>query len=64
MKIVLLCNWGMSTSLLVNKMKAEIQSRNIEATVEAMPFEDLDKVIEDSDVILLGPQVKLHRSLQ
>ncbi len=58
MKIVLLCNWGMSTSMLVNKMKAEIQSRNIEATIEAKPFEDLDKVIEGYDVILLGPQVK------
>lgn len=58
MKIVLLCNWGMSTSMLVNKMKTEIQSRKIDATVEAMPFEDLDKAIKNYDVILLGPQVK------
>ncbi len=57
MKILLACNAGMSTSLLVQKMKKEAASRGLDATIEAGPLaKELDKV-QDADVLLLGPQI-------
>ncbi|HHW01296.1 MAG TPA: PTS sugar transporter subunit IIB [Thermoanaerobacterales bacterium] len=63
MKILLLCNAGMSTSLLVEKMKKEAKNLDIEAVIDALPIEDLDKVIDNYDVILLGPQVKFKERM-
>lgn len=64
MKILLLCNAGMSTSLLVQKMKKEAVSRNIgDMVIDALPIEDLDKVIDTFDVVLLGPQVKYKEKM-
>ncbi|MGB9813797.1 MAG: PTS sugar transporter subunit IIB [Thermovenabulum sp.] len=63
MKILLLCNAGMSTSLLVEKMKKEAQNCNDDVFIEAYPVEDLDKVADNFDVILLGPQVKFKEKM-
>lgn len=63
MKILLLCNAGMSTSLLVEKMKKVAENMAIEAVIDALPIEDLDKVIDDYDVLLLGPQVKFKEKM-
>ncbi len=64
MKVLLLCAAGMSTSLLVSKMKKEAVARNLDAVViDALPIEDLDKVIDGYDVILLGPQVKYKEKM-
>ena len=38
MKILLVCAAGMSTSLLVNKMKEEVKNRNLEAEIWAIPL--------------------------
>ena len=35
-KILLLCSAGMSTSILVKKMKESAEKRNIEAEIEAV----------------------------
>ena len=58
MKILLLCNAGMSTSLLVKKMKAEAEERGIEnIEIEARSALELPGLIETYDVFLLGPQL-------
>ena len=36
-KILLVCSAGMSTSLLVNKMKSASQDMNVEVEIEALP---------------------------
>lgn len=55
--IILVCAQGMSTSLLVSKMKKAAQEAGQEVYIEAMPY-DAFKVYEgDTDVLLLGPQV-------
>lgn len=59
-KIFLCCAAGMSTSMLVERMKQSASSRNIEVTIEAVPVSDFDQIITDADVILLGPQVKFQ----
>ena len=57
-KILLCCAAGMSTSLLVNKMKAAAELKGIEAEIWAEPLENVNAEITKADVVLLGPQVK------
>lgn len=58
MNILLVCAAGMSTSLLVRKMEEEASKRGIEVKIAAKPIDDLENVIADYDVILVGPQIK------
>lgn len=59
MDILLVCSGGMSTSLLVNKMTKEGQKREMnDLKVEADSVDNLDKIIDKYDVVLLGPQVQ------
>lgn len=56
-KILLVCNAGMSTSMLVQKMIKVAKEKGIEVTIEAIPSTDLSKCWQSADVILLGPQI-------
>ena len=49
---------GMSTSLLVNRMKEAAETKEIEFLIEAHPVGQIEKYGEAADVILLGPQVR------
>ena len=55
MKIMLCCNAGMSTSLLVQKMQKEVVARGEEVAIEARPMNEAMDHINEADVILLGP---------
>lgn len=55
MKILLVCNAGMSTSLIVEKMK-EYAIDSIE--IEAHPISYLAEHITEWDVVLIGPQIR------
>ena len=57
-RIVLCCAAGMSTSMLVNKMKAEAQQRALGLEIYAVPVAEFERELPNADVILLGPQVK------
>ena len=57
MKIRLFCNAGMSTSLLVEKMKEAAKAEGLDADIVAYPLNELDRHIEGIDVALLGPHV-------
>ncbi|PLR32063.1 PTS sugar transporter subunit IIB [Chimaeribacter californicus] len=59
-KIVLCCAAGMSTSMLVQRMRQEAEKRQIEVDIEAVPVSDFELIVKDADVILLGPQVKFQ----
>ncbi|WP_326511498.1 PTS sugar transporter subunit IIB [Clostridium intestinale] len=56
-KILLVCNAGMSTSILVQKMKKVAEQKSIEVIIEAIPSTDLSQFWQSSDVILIGPQI-------
>lgn len=58
MKILLACNAGMSTSLLVQKMRKEAQAQGIDATIDAEPLGPALDDVKDYDVLMLGPQIK------
>ncbi len=57
-KILLCCAAEMSTSLMVNKMKAAAESKGIEAEIWAEPLEKAKEEFPKADVVLLEPQVK------
>lgn len=61
-KIVLLCSAGMSTSLLVNKMREYAKSINKEIEIDAYPISEASEQAADADVILLGPQVRFQQA--
>lgn len=55
---LLVCATGMSTSLLVNRMKEIAETKEIEFQIEAHPVGQIEKYGEAADDILLGPQVR------
>lgn len=57
-RILLVCSAGMSTSMMVNKMKEAAASRGIEAEIWAVADAQAKTEIEKADVMLLGPQVR------
>ncbi|MFQ6792592.1 PTS sugar transporter subunit IIB [Thomasclavelia sp.] len=57
-RIMLACAGGMSTSLLMNKMKDEAKKRGLEISVDAIGEKTIDQHLGEFDVLLLGPQVR------
>ncbi|KYP96394.1 PTS sugar transporter subunit IIB [Rosenbergiella epipactidis] len=55
--IYLFCSAGMSTSLLVTKMREQANKYEVPVTIEAFPETLLAEKGEQADVILLGPQI-------
>ena len=56
-KVVLLCAAGMSTSLLVNKMRDAAKEEGYDCEINAYALATA-KEHTDADVVLLGPQVR------
>lgn len=57
MKIKLFCAAGMSTSMLVNKMKKAAEAKGLDVFIQAYPESKMIIETNDCDVALLGPQV-------
>lgn len=58
MKILLACSSGMSTSLLVSKMKDAAREKGIEAEIWAVAQDKAESDMEKADVLLIGPQMR------
>lgn len=58
MKIMLACAQGLSTSLLVEKMKEEATAAGKEHTIWAVDVSKIESELGNFDVLLLGPQVQ------
>ncbi len=58
LNIILCCASGMSTSLLVEKMKKSAHQQNIKVDIWAVSTEEIKDNALKADVILLGPQVR------
>lgn len=56
--ILLACSAGMSTSLLVGKMKEVADAKGIEVNIWAVSQDKAMKEIENADVLLIGPQMR------
>lgn len=55
--ITLVCAAGMSTSMLMSKMKSSAKRMGIEAQIVAMSESSFNDYKEPTEVLLLGPQV-------
>ncbi|MET3698795.1 PTS system cellobiose-specific IIB component [Bacillus oleivorans] len=58
MKIILVCSAGMSTSMLVQRMRKAADEKGVSATIQATSEADLANHLDQTDVILVGPQVR------
>ncbi|QNR21037.1 PTS sugar transporter subunit IIB [Exiguobacterium sp. Helios] len=58
MNILLVCSAGMSTSILVRKMREQAVIQGLDVTIEAIPESELSHHLDQTDVILIGPQVR------
>ena len=58
MKLLLVCNAGMSTSMLVSKIESAAKDQGIDIEVAACPLTQAEKIIDEWDVVMLGPQVR------
>ena len=52
--IILLCAAGMSTSLLVQKIRDAAEKRNYECTVNAYAIAEAESLKDQADIMLLG----------
>ena len=59
--ILLVCNAGMSTSFLVNKMNEAAKGTGVEVNIKALPVAECKNVIDTVDIVLLGPQVRFQK---
>ncbi|WP_300382417.1 PTS sugar transporter subunit IIB [Clostridium sp.] len=57
LKIMLVCSSGMSTSLLVSKMREAAKKQGIEVEIDATGASQISSKT-DVDIVLLGPQVR------
>ena len=62
-KIFLCCAAGMSTSMVVNKMKQAATQKGIEAEIIAVAMEEFDSTLPKYDCCLLGPQSNRYDGL-
>lgn len=59
MNILLVCASGMSTGLLVNKMREAGEKRNLpNFDIFACSVDELEKYINNYDVVLVAPQIR------
>ncbi|MGX9742489.1 PTS sugar transporter subunit IIB [Pseudocitrobacter corydidari] len=56
--ILLICNEGMSTGYLCNKMNEIALAQGINARARAVPESALEGHYKDVDVVMIGPQIK------
>ena len=56
-RITLVCAGGMSTSLLVTKMNLAAAAEGIDVKIRAVAESDFGEYANDTDILLLGPQV-------
>ena len=59
-EIMLVCNAGMSTSMLVTKMQKAAEAQGVEAKIWAVSLSEVDENVKNNNIqaILVGPQVK------
>lgn len=62
LNITLICHYGASTGMLAKNIQEAAKLRNIEANVHAYGQSELKRVAPQSDVILVGPQLKFEQA--
>lgn len=64
-RVLIVCSWGMSTSLLVESMLAAAATAKNELVVEALSAGEYAARVEECDVVLIAPQIRhLRKSIE
>ncbi len=64
-RVLIVCSWGMSTSLLVESMLTAAHTSKIELTVEALSAGEYAARVDTCDVVLIAPQIRhLRKSIE
>jgi PTS system cellobiose-specific IIB component len=64
-RVLIVCSWGMSTSLLVDSMLSAAEACKRELTVEALSAGEYIAKIDACDVVLIAPQIRhLRKSIE
>lgn len=58
MKVLLVCFAGMSTSIMMKKMKDSAAKKEIDLDISAVPLSEFQDNLDGVEAILLGPQVR------
>jgi PTS system cellobiose-specific IIB component len=58
--VVLFCANGMSTGMLVNRMRDVAKEENVDLNINAYALAKVSRYIQDADIVLLGPQVRFE----
>lgn len=63
MKIILICNLGMSSGLMGEKLKSAAAELGIDAEVNAIAMNEIDDLnLEGIDCVLISPQVRYMKN--
>ncbi|CAH0538537.1 PTS sugar transporter subunit IIB [Vibrio marisflavi] len=60
-KILLLCAAGMSTSMVVKKMKESAEKKDLDVHIEAHAVDTISEYLSEYDLFLLGPQIRFKQ---
>src|SRR5579859_5924263 len=64
-RVLIVCSWGMSTSLLVDSLLAAAATSKLELIVEALSAGEYAARVEECDVVLIAPQIRhLRKSIE
>jgi len=64
-RVLIVCSWGMSTSLLVDSLQAAAQAAHLEVQVEALSAGEYAAQVDECDVVLIAPQIRhLRKSIE
>ena len=64
-QVLIVCSWGMSTSLLVESMLTAAKARHCELTVEALSAGEYAAKVDECDIVLIAPQIRhLRKSIE
>ncbi len=64
-RVLIVCSWGMSTSLLVDSMLEAAKERKYELTVEALSAGEYAEKVDACNVVLIAPQIRhLRKSIE
>lgn len=64
-RVLIVCSWGMSTSLLVDSLLTAAAAAHYEIEVEALSAGEYAAQADECDVVLIAPQIRhLRKSIE
>jgi PTS system cellobiose-specific IIB component len=65
LRVLIVCSWGMSTSLLVDSLIAAAETAQHELSVEALSAGEYAGRVGACDIVLIAPQIRhLRKSIE